>query len=668
MFKEVKKQLEQKFQMMLASAEHLFYVAIDREVIWDAYLHGFPVDEQQEYNCNCCKSFLRQYAGIVAIIDGKRVSIWDDLEVPEHYKNSIDRVKNYVAGLPITDVFFNDFPKMGTNENFDAVREVTWSHFSLLLPTKFVKRKDKIDSLKGELRTNKELLKRALTELTIDSVETVLDLINQNSLYRGKESEKVLQVFLKLQKEYEKIVNNPHYSNEETHNFCWIKSLELGIGICGIRNTAIGTLLINLSEGMDLDTAVAKFEQVVAPANYKRPTALVTPKMIASAKEKLEELGLMDSLERRFANETDLSVEDIIYTDKSTSMSDVFGDMAKETLVNPKTLSKVEEVSIKDFIEKVVPTSKSIEVLVENSHLNNFVSLITGVIKGAKSLFKWNNLFSWSYTGGITDSIKERVKAAGGKVDGVLRFSIQWNDEDTPGIVDLDAHAFEPDGTHINFSNYKGRDFTSMSGNLDVDMIDPSGPGVENITWTNQSQMKDGVYQLKVHNYNGGRNKGFKAQVEFNGEIYDFMSNTHLSGTITVAHVHLNKGVFTIQPHLESNSTILSKDKWKVKTNQFTKVKKIMLSPNHWNGAVGNKHYMFLLENCISDETARPFFNEFLSNNFDENRKVFEIMGGKMKVEHTDNQLSGIGFSETQRNHLFVRVDGNFKRVLKVNF
>ena len=77
---------------------------------------------------------------------------------------------------------------------------------------------------------------------------------------------------------------------------------------------------------------------------------------------------------------------------------------------------------------------------------------------------------------------------------------------------------------------------------------------------------------------------------------------------------------------------------------------------------------MFFLENCVSDENARPFFNEFLKSEFDENRKVFEIMGSKMKIEHTDNQLSGVGFSETQRNSLIVRVDGNFKRVLKIWF
>jgi hypothetical protein len=199
---------------------------------------------------------------------------------------------------------------------------------------------------------------------------------------------------------------------------------------------------------MEMDVAVAKFEQVVAPANYKRPTALVTPRMIQDAKDKLQELGLLESLDRRYATEADLNLEDILFTDKTTSVTDIFDELAKGTLVNPRTLSKVEEVTMEDFIKNILPTSKSIEVLLENNHLSKMVSLITAKDKTTPSLFKWANPFSWSYTGGITDSMKERVKAAGGKVDGVLRFSIQWN-EDGKSICDLDAHAYEPGGQHI---------------------------------------------------------------------------------------------------------------------------------------------------------------------------------------------------------------------------
>ena len=660
MFKDLKKQVQDNFQNMLSLSEHLFYVTIDRDGVWEKYLEGFAEEERQGHNCNSCKSFLRQYAGIVAIIDGKRVSIWDNINIPGKYQESIDNLREYIHSLPITDVFFNEFAKCGTDKNLDSVRNVTWEHFYIVLPNKFVKKND-IDSLRGSLRTSKETLKRALAELTTDSVETVLDLINQNSLYRGKESESILTKFLSLKKQFSKLK-----SSEEQDNYAWSTSLSVGPALCGIRNTAIGTLLINLSENMDLDTAVTKFEQVVAPTNYKRPTALVTPKMIESAKEKLQELGLIDSLERRYANETDLSVEDILYTDKSSSITDVFGEMAKDSLVNPKSFSKVEEISAKDFVEKVIPTSKSIEVLVENNHLANMVSLITSKVKDCKSLFKWDNNFSWSYTGGITDSIKERVKAAGGNVDGELRVSLSWFNHD-----DLDVHVIEPNGNLI----YYGAKVSAISrGTLDVDMNAGGGTTrtpVENIVWSMKDRMLEGKYIVKVNNFSKREytNAGYIVQIESKGEVFDFelAKSPGDRATDTVIEFNYSKvNGITFSKDVKSN--VVSKDKWGIKTNQFTKVKKIMFSPNHWDNATGNKHYMFFLENCVSDENARPFFNEFLKSEFDENRKVFEIMGSKMKVEYTDNQLSGVGFSETQRNSLIVRVDGNFKRTLRINF
>lgn len=662
MFNELKNKIQDKFKK-LADTGKLFYVEINRDTIWEAYLDGFtdPI-EKQGHNCNCCKSFLRQYGGMVTIVDNKVQSIWD-IETSELYAPSIKNLKNYIHSLPVSDVFLNNFDKLGTDKNVDKIKNVTWTHFFVTLPKQFVNRaSESIESTQSVLRDNKNVLKRNLDEITIDSVETILELISQNSLYKGKEFEGVLIEFQKIQNKYKSV------PSQLRDNFCWIKSTEISQGLSRIRNSAIGTLLINLSEDMDLDLAVTKFETMVAPTNYKRPTSLVTPRMIEEAKEKINGLGMLTSLERRFANFTDLDIKNVLYIDKSSNLSDVFDDMKKDTEVNPRSFSKIETVEIKDFVENVLPKVKSMSVLLENNHLNNMTTLLTSIDKEAPLLFKWGNPFSWSYTGGITDSMKEKVKAAGGNVEGVLRFSIQWN-EDKKSHCDFDAHAVEPNGSLIYYGSYKGHK-TTMSGMLDVDMIRPPDTGVENITWTDISKMAEGKYTFYIHNYDGGPNNGFQAQIEFDNQIFDFGSNKKTIGKIPVAEVTYSRSKgFELKSLLDSvSSSIVTKEKWGLKTNRFHKVKNIMLSPNYWNDNTGNKHYMFLLEHCLSDESTRPFFNEFLKEEFNANRKFFEVLGSKLKLNPPNNQLSGIGFSDTQRSSMIVQVEGSSKRTIKINF
>jgi hypothetical protein len=116
-------------------------------------------------------------------------------------------------------------------------------------------------------------------------------------------------------------------------------------------------------------------------------------------------------------------------------------------------------------------------------------------------------------------------------------------------------------------------------------------------------------------------------------------------------------------------STLSSRTIWDIPTMQYQNVSMIMLSPNHWDdNNVGNKHYFFILEGCKQPGKIRGFYNEFLTDDLREHRKVFEVLGAKMKAEEADIQLSGLGFSSTKRNHVYCRVSGNFDRTVKITF
>lgn len=407
---------------------------------------------------------------------------------------------------------------------------------------------------------------------------------------------------------------------------------------------------------------------MVAPANYKRPTAIATKGMIEQAEKKIKELGYENSLARRFANKDDISINNVLYLDRKVETpTSVFSEIKESLAVNPKSFSKVEEVGIKDFVEKILPNSTKIEVLFENHHLNNLVSIIAPVDRVAPFMFKWSNPYSWSYVNNVTDSIKEKVKAAGGNVNGVLRTSLSWHNTD-----DLDIHVHEPGGNVIYYGNKR----SSSTGVLDVDMnagYNLSKNPVENIIWTDASKMKKGRYQVKVNNFTkrNSTNQGFTVQLEFNGEIHDFdyvnsPKNNETQLIVEFDYTGSSINLLTKTPE----SKVVSTKKWNIDTNKFQKVEMIMNSPNFWEreAGIGNNHFFFLLENAKNDENPRGFFNEFLNSELDANRKVLEMVGNKLKVPYEDNQLSGLGFSITQRNHLICKVTGKFERTIKIVF
>ena len=677
-FKVFRAAIQKKFEAMTKDVNMLFETDVDKDEMWNLYLDSFPAAanpiyrERREHDCSCCRHFVKSIGNVVALKNGVLTSIWDIRVDDPAYQEVADALSAYVKSHPIVNCYHVVDGAVGTDYNFELINGVShrWEHFFLPIPAKFVDRARLSDGdYKGRFRSTHDVFKRSLDEITQDSVQTVLELIAQNSLYRGEEWKTPLQQFLVYKKAYDKL------KNETAKDlYAWENAVDAGSVVGRIRNHSIGVLLTDIAQGVDLDSAVRKYEAIVAPANYKRPKAIYTQKMVEEAQKKIVEMGFADSLGRRFATLDDITVNNILYSNKDAAKRiagamDVFADMKADAKKSAKNFDHVEEIGIADFVEKVLPTAQELEVWLENRHAGNMVSLIAPKNREAKSMFKWNNGFSWAYAGNVTDSMKERVKAAGGKVDGVLRFSIQWNDE-VYNPNDFDAHCIEPDGNEIYYAN-KLNQYTG--GNLDVDIINPvhGTPAVENITWPNLRKMQDGTYKFFVLNFNqrGGRS-GFKAEIEFNGEIhsYDYPHELRHKEEVLVAIVTLKNGVFTIVDKLPSSTT--SKEIWGVQSNNFVPVSVVMYSPNYWDGqhGVGNRHYFFMLKDCVNPEQPNGFYNEFLNQELMDHKRVLEALGAKLRVEDVQDQLSGIGFSSTQRNELVVRVTGASKRVLKIKF
>lgn len=644
------------------SASELYRTEVDGDTLWQAYLAAFPEGAnpifrvRTEHDGSYDRSVIRKIGNVVRLNpDGTFTSIWDIPDLPAPYNVVAARLSELVHAAEIDSVFRINERKLSTASNVENRDGVTtqFHHLHVEIADKHFTRS--VGEVVGQINTSVAVMKRGFEEITPAAVADILELIEQGTLYRGTEFKNSLQAFQAAQNLYRR------QTNDRNRNILLWRNINSSIA--RLRNTAIGTLLQDLSSGMDLEAAVRRWETMTAPTNYKRPTALVTQGMIDKALVTIDELGLRSALERRFAVIEDVSINNVLWADNSVQplMRDGLRDLLTTAAKPANVTGTPTEVTVDQFMQDILPTAIGMELLFNGALQPNLVSLTAPVHADAAPLFKWRNGFAWSYNGNITDSIKEKVKAAGGNINAKLRVSLAWSNYD-----DLDLHASCPDG-HIYYSN--------KSGILDVDMNAggrrQSRSPVENLSWNNP---RDGIYTITVNNYCKveTENQGFTLEVANNGKI------THFSFSRNDVH-QMQCLQFKVQNGIIVDLTILAKgmigqgiaqDVWGVTTEQFIKVNTVLNSPNHWDGErTGNKHWFFILEGCKNPEPTRGIYNEFLKSELEEHRKVFEVLGNKTKCVPTDAQLSGLGFSSTQRNSVVIRVaTATSTRLYQVNF
>ena len=663
----------------------VFVTDVKGDDLYGAYLAAFPegtnpiFKKNPEHDCSCCKNFIRRVGNVVIINGEGRVhTIWDDAaeNAPHPYSEVAKALRDKVLAHPIDGLFRvstkeTSFGAQTSRSQDPITRKVyTWEHFYTgQIPSEL--RVASPGQVCGDYHTTVEVFERGLTELSPDAVETVKSLIDGNNLYRGEEHRPAVKQFQKAQREFLKL------GAKDRHTFAWMHA---GDPASRFRNTVIGTLVQDMSAGVDLEAAVRSFESKVAPTNYKRTTALITPGMVKKAMETIQALDLESALERRFAVIGDISVRDVLWVDGAAKplmkggIGDVLMSHARSTSTETVDESRSEEITLDDFMAKVLPGATGMEALFKNEHIGNLMALTAPVHPEPKQLFRWNNDFAWSYGGNVADSIKERVKKAGGRVEGAtLRISLSWTNYD-----DLDIHVHEPQGRgvastrdHIFFGNKQGW----TGGRLDVDMNAGHGSTrepVENVVWTNR--MTDGAYRVVVNNYcqRETNDPGFVVEVENGGKLSHFTYNKVVRNRqdVAVCTLHMKDGVIN---RIEAgdpgiSSAAVKQEKWGLTTGQFVKVNTVTLSPNYWeDNAVGNRHTFFVLDGCKCDEDLRGIYNEFLNPRLEAHRKVFEVIGDKTKCQPTEAQLAGLGFSSTKKDSVIVRVrNGKGQRTYNV--
>lgn len=633
--------------------DKLFVVDSDRDTVWQTYLNAFPAGsnpvfrERTEHDCSCCRHFIRNIGNVVAIQNGAIASVWDLNGLPHPYQGVTDALSAYIKALPIRDVFLTQFAKHGTpiSREIKDGKTLQWSHFAVETPKQFISRD--IDTKRSEIRSTFAVFLRGVNELSPEAVSTVADLIRENAIYRGQEYARYVQDFQEVQARA-LAIEDP----VARERLIWTMLDSPG---ARFRNSVVGTLVQDLSSGADVEVAVRAYETKVAPQNYKRPTALITKRMVTDAMATIQDLELEQALERRHARLSDVSVTSVLFVDNAVQgqmKGGIEGLLMEEVKPAPFDPKRAEEIGIDAFLTTVLPKVTGLKVYLENSALGNFVSMTAPVHADSKSLFRWSNDFAWSYDGNVTDSIKDRVKRAGGQVENVaMRVSLAWYN-----IDDLDLHVIEPDGNHVYYGN--------KSQKLDVDMNvhtcvrDP----VENIRWVRTP--KDGQYRVFVHNFRKRESVdvGFTVEIEspHGLDSLSWEKAVPANTQVAVADIVVSRGqVITVTPATGIIAGSVSQEKWGLKTLDLVRVNSLVLSPNHWDGnTAGNKHWFFILDKCHNPLPTRGIYNEFLHPRLEKHRKVFEVLGDKTKCPVVADQLSGVGFSSTRKDKVTVVATG----------
>lgn len=701
--KKFNKELQEKFARMQKSGK-LFRVELTGQQVWDLYLGSFSRENSpvfrdpasSSHNCNHCNSFIRRYGNIVSIDESFQIDTMFDVSPDEEYMNTAKVLSSAIKSSKISEVFvetITSLKSMGYEslnkitpgqkfqlgvasnvkrytkeeaEKFGVVKEDelrTFNHLHLFLESSFVNVSgSSIEAIMGSYRDAKNVFQRGMETISLDTLNLVKDLINQGSLLDGTTHLHKIEKIIPLKTEYDALATH------QRDNWCWVKSYNFPLA--KFRNELIGVLCTELAEGKELNEACKAWNKRVDPANYMKAVAPITKKQIEEARKFVEENGYTESFDRRFATLDDIRISEILFANagdgKIKSVSIFDGVKPNSTRHKRNEFDGVESVPIEKFMKDILPGCSSVEVFLTNNQEGNMVSLTTAKNSDSKPIFKWSNNYSWTFNGNLAgkSQIKEEVKSKGGKVDGVLRFSMMWADGDGDNS-DLDLHCIEPNRNEI----YYGRKMSDTGGNLDVDIMTPRGKlAVENITYPSLNKMPNGMYHLFIRQFSSRGSKGFKAEVEFEGTIYSYEYNKPVVGDIGIADVTLKDGKFSIK-HLLPESSVSTKDIYGLETNQFHKVNLVCLSPNHWGeNNTGNKHYFFMLEGCKSPSAIRSFHNENLLPELAQHRKVLEVLGATNIIESTEKQLSGVGYNSTVREELIVKLKGTHQRVIKIIF
>ena len=152
-FKQFNELLQKNFKETTQDTTHLFEVNLDKTELWNLYLDSFPAGtnnmfrERREYDCCCCRHFIKQFGNVVMLKDNTIKTIWDFKTGENVFQSVINSLNEYVKSKIILDVWISKNKTIGTEKSFESIDNgnvIQWDHFYLQLDEKFIDKSNRI--------------------------------------------------------------------------------------------------------------------------------------------------------------------------------------------------------------------------------------------------------------------------------------------------------------------------------------------------------------------------------------------------------------------------------------------------------------------------------------------------------------------------------------------
>lgn len=388
-FTDLLQAMRQHWANVVNTAQPLFHTDAGATVsLYDVFLAHLPVELKPHYACRCCRKFVERFGDvvIVAATGVPKSALWATTSgIPEAFKGAVNALREAVHSASITGVLVSSDAHLGSLDT------PPWSHMSLVWPTsrRYSSPLKTAEAHAAALKEERGMLVRGLSEFTVEHLNKALTLLSSGTLVRPEKGEPIVRWALQQHAALAKLKGSAY------DNALWLTAATAPTGFCHIRSGVVGTLLEDITAGLDVAAIAKRWAEKLDPMQYMRAQVAPAAGQLKRAESVIEKMAAAGSLRRRYALRGDV-VETIWEARVPASpqpSGSVFGHLAAKPAKapgNPKVLDLPEQhMTLEKFRRTVLATATQIEYLVPTT-TTQFAAMVTATDPESPSILQWD--------------------------------------------------------------------------------------------------------------------------------------------------------------------------------------------------------------------------------------------------------------------------------------